>query len=1408
MTLPNINKPLMEEEDSQQNNIGWEVDKEAMDKLFAESGAAPQPQTPLIPEEEDTAKKDKGFFSLPSSFEEFVKDNIDQTIDVGKGIVSAPLALGNDVLNLGADIVNAGLKFFDPDPTDGTPQLPRNELPEEIKPQTGVGKFISTGAKWYIGGKLIDGAMAARGIYGALSNPAQIRNITQTSSILQEFAKTVTQPSQFHGSVSAEFAKEAIKDFILNSPADDTLATTLKESGCIDHPFFDMMVIDDDDSYLVRRARHAMEGFVIGSTLEASFEIGRQSIKQFKGITDYLKGTPAEAVTQESINKYLDSTHVADYWNSIGYKLRKQLSETGHTDGEITYTMHFLESYAATAKDKGQSIAAYLEELPFAFNIKDDAIMEGALGSIDGLTPDVAKILQVKSLRQLKECPIDIALNICLNKADEGKKGAVTMHELSHFFLWDTYRRSHLENAKDLSKAQWDNIAKFIRWDDTQTVFTRDQCERFAHNFEDYLRKGSTSDTSLNKAFSQFKEWMMKMEIDGKYNANKEPEELTAIYARLFTTPDMDAETKLLCSKGINMPLIKKDVETSTRMILRRENLGEVDAAHPIINTDYVEGPEDFRILLDKVQETIAPLLRKHKADGYTFAETMFDSAPLMQALVSDTPNAAKNFRKSFEDAVKHGDYDYASRVLAGNDALVNILQQVIELVQTDVDNAPSAQKMAFCNKLADWCNLAQEVSNVRTGIARGQNIHKYIKTGDIIGATSDYLDTIVAKGVNGYDIPTIMKHLQMLPEPEQQVRYLKRLTTAPTHNVIDLLNEYYTNSLLSNPATHMVNVLGNTVVAGVSPAEHIIGGYINQGLAKGANTLGIDWLADWLKGGGDEAVQEGIYRYLNTFNAIQDGLQLAEASLKTGTNSFGTSAIANGLVDAVPEQVLSSAIFKMNPNTDAAKLIDTMGKMLNIPSRCCMAEDTFFKVIASRSEAATQLWKEALSKNITDPQAIKDYIGDNLASKFKSVYDETGKLIKQAAIDKNVEEYALVQTFNNDRGTLVSMLQTAKQKCPLLHPIIPFVRTPARILDWTIQRTPIGLLYESQRQAFLGGGAEASKRLGQYAVGGTFITGAVMLAQNGKLTGGGPDSFQAKKSMQDLGWQPYSIKIGDKWYSYNRLDPIGSFFGVVGDYMDLAQAASDSDVDNNSIADMAQMLMTVMAKNVTDKTYLQNIGTLIQIINNPDPNSKKVQSWAAQLAGGFVPRILANGARDTGITDPYMKEASDFAAKLKAKMPYLSNELPTQYSWMTGDARAYGDYSLVNFIPNREAAKDQVKMELLTYGAKLGGPAKTMSNTRLTDEQYSRLCELHGTVKLGGLTMMESLENLVESPVYQQLPEGQARMKKINAVIQQYRETARKQLRQEYPELVKTVTSPYNGGTSSDFAKLLEFGR
>ena len=1348
-----------------------------------QSKTSPSVSSPLVPSEEKTHPDSSIYDVLGNNL---LADNVYNTADMLKGIMSAPLKIGNDIINTGVDAVNAGIRFFDSDYGDDRKDyIAHNELPDSTKPQTPLGYLAQSAASWYLGGKIIDTAMAAKMTTQAITAPGKLMEAQKVGTAFQELGKLVTTSSPYKGGAAVEYTKEAIKDFVLNAPEDDTLASYVKETGLIEHPFLDLMAVDDDDDMLIRRMKHSLEGFVIGTSLETTFEAGRQTVKLFKK----LNGTD---ISEKALKTFFDEADY-DYKLSTGYALRHQLTEAGYNDGQITQTMNLIESYAAVNKKQGQTIREYLADLDLNFIRKE-------------LDPGIHGAIELPGI--LSDNPVKILLNL----ADPNAQQTQTIsHELSHFFMWDTYRRA-VKDGDMNAITQWKAISNALGIAPDAKAVTPEQMEAFANGFETMLTTGKAPIQALEPAFKSFRKQSQALALDMMDSGAQLNPQLREAFGKLFITPNMDDEMKALYSRG---NLINEAVADLAGVYYKADNhMHSGDIPHGrrlrtgLINLDYTAYPDDIKNAIDRMAKGLEEHIPDNIKDVHTWSQVQAESIETFTKMITDTDHAADILKEGFRtgkyrDTMAHVANQYLGEV-------TDQMHQLFRLINSANDNEISQVADMYAEryfKLRDsFAQVALVSQEEVTQSARLLNVQKKINTLGTMGGVDFTKQALESGDKTAERFLREIKQIGMLgDDPVKTARYLNRTIG---EKAVGVINEYFTNSLLSNPATSIVNLIGNAAVTVTSPLEYILGGYISKGYAKAKDILGLGVGA--AKNDGDDAIRMGSHLYTGIGLSWKDARDTAQAAWKNESSVWGVKN-STGLLEYGPERWIASGTFGLDPQSTIGRAVDTLGKIINFPSKTLMTGDDFFKSINGRAMLYTDLWDEAISKGITKQDDLIKYVKDNWDDKILRTIKD-GTLHKEVLLDDKAREYALRQTFANDRGVIVGMLSKLKREHPLLHPLIPFVRTPARLVDWTVQRTPLGLLYQQQRDVLRKGGAEASKVLGQWALGGMFIGSAVMLAQSGRITGGGPANPQSNKAMMDLGWQPYSLKIGDKWYSFNRLDPIGSFFGVIGDYLEITNATGDTEKDANTVMDCAQAMLLAIAKNTTSKTYLQNIGSIISIIENPDiTGSKKISSYASQIGQGFVPRIITNLARDTGVTDPYMKEASGFLDRVKARTPGLSGDLPLQYSWLTGEARSFGDMSLINFVPSREAADDQIRQELLSYGAKLGGPSRIQNGVQLTDEQYSRLCELHGTVTISGRTLMQALEKEAMSSSYQKLPEGELRMKELNSVIGEYRQKAKEQLKREYPNELSpksfwdTDNAPQE---ETDLQKLIRYGQ
>jgi hypothetical protein len=142
---------------------------------------------------------------------------------------------------------------------------------------------------------------------------------------------------------------------------------------------------------------------------------------------------------------------------------------------------------------------------------------------------------------------------------------------------------------------------------------------------------------------------------------------------------------------------------------------------------------------------------------------------------------------------------------------------------------------------------------------------------------------------------------------------------------------------------------------------------------------------------------------------------------------------------------------------------------------------------------------------------------------------------------------------------------------------IIPFVRTPLNLLKYASERTPLGLFSQKSAITLAGknGAVARDTQVSRIALGTMVGVATYELASQGLITGGGPADKNKKAIMQANGWQDYSIRIGDMYYRYNRLDPFSVILGVVADAYEIYNASGAAHPDKEKIPSLVFAAIT-----------------------------------------------------------------------------------------------------------------------------------------------------------------------------------------------------------------------------------------
>ena len=329
----------------------------------------------------------------------------------------------------------------------------------------------------------------------------------------------------------------------------------------------------------------------------------------------------------------------------------------------------------------------------------------------------------------------------------------------------------------------------------------------------------------------------------------------------------------------------------------------------------------------------------------------------------------------------------------------------------------------------------------------------------------------------------------------------------------------------------------------------------------------------------------------------------------------------------------------------------------------------------------------------------------------------------------------------------------------------IPFTQVPAAIATRIVERTPIGIANQVVKQIkHIKTGGEFDQRAMSQAIGNGLFGPAIMgagyaLAQNGQLTFGYPTDKKERALWDAEGKQPYSVRVGDRWYSLNYLQPFGTLLSVGG------QAADAAKKGKNVQQIVAQGVATA-GQSVANQSFLKGISGALDAITDPE---RSVQKYVEQTTSSVVPNFIRSGAR---AADPIQRKPEGIVEGVKSGIPGLRQQTTPKYNEITGAPLPAKDTFANQYLNPLKPSKvkgDQVTSELARLQSTENGVIPTQynksalgKNNKLTDKQVQDL--------QSSITPQVNKEwsNLIKSQEYQQSSdEDKAKMlKKVSEQV------------------------------------------
>lgn len=707
--------------------------------------------------------------------------------------------------------------------------------------------------------------------------------------------------------------------------------------------------------------------------------------------------------------------------------------------------------------------------------------------------------------------------------------------------------------------------------------------------------------------------------------------------------------------------------------------------------------------------------------------------------------------------------------------------EKLVELAKTAASkNAGALDQFAFRKQMAIHSAIQAEVIGARTETARALASWKIPVKGGIERARA--VDQVMLAMGGPEQASEMARRLAILAEvganPAAIARFAEKGAGAAS---VDAVREAWINGLLSSPATHVVNTMSNTLVA--------FNSIIERGVAAGIRGF---------TGGEGVKAQEAAAMAFGMVESVRDAFKLAVRALRTGETSWTFNKM-----DLPRTHAISSEAFGMSRETGLGRFVDYVGTAVRVPTRLLGAEDEFFKAIGYRMELHAQAARTASQEGLR---------GFDFGKRVAEIVTNPPE-----SVMINSADAALYNTFTGEMGSFGKAIMNLRNIDHPLNPaifVLPFVRTPVNLARFAFERSPFAPLVSQWRADIAAGGARADLALAKMSTGTAVMLMAMDIADKGLITG--PGHYGSKdtattEAAQRQGLMPYSVKVGDRWYSYNRTDPFGMTIGFAASIAEAVKRGEISEEEVDEWQEVTAMSIAAVSQVVISKTYLEGFAKFVEMMSDPKRHS---QRYVDELFASFLP-MTAGMSAAKNLVDPVSREVSSPAEAVMARIAGLSENLPPRRNlWgeeITNESGLGKGYDFLSPIKSKPLNAQPIDREMVRLGKGVERIDKQTSfdgvraNMRFYPKAYDDYVRLAGNDlkhPAWGMGAKDYLNAVVSgkhpmSTVYNMLSDD-SRVAFIQAAIGDYRKLAQRQI----------LADPKHAGFASEVRQLKQFSQ
>lgn len=767
-------------------------------------------------------------------------------------------------------------------------------------------------------------------------------------------------------------------------------------------------------------------------------------------------------------------------------------------------------------------------------------------------------------------------------------------------------------------------------------------------------------------------------------------------------------------------------------------------------------GAFDYDVVTDRsaVQQAQAKIAR----DGWReVANSFIAKAELGQRITkADTAEAIS----AYNLAISEGDHKAAFELATA-------------IADAAHDSAQMVQAMNLMNRLTPegrLLTLRRLVDRMNDRAARQNRAPRQNTTnsGDLESARVDYIDK-----VTGFTLSDELATNYLMAETDaERAAAWDAITTSIADQIPSTFREkanfWRYTSMLTNPTTHIRNIMGNAIQMGARKIKNGIGTAIERAVIK------------------DQSQRTKAVNVDKDLKAFAKGQYETDQSAAMGSGKY-SDATAAGI-----EREIQSKRKMFNGEDVLSRAVQGIG---DLNSRALDYEDVIFNRAAYVDSFAQALQAKGVTAaeanagtRAADVEAARAYA---IEEAQKATYRNT------TALSEALSKRGRYDASDNivERG--ISFVTDA---------LLPFRKTPANILTTGLDYSPVGIV-KSVKEALWDvrrGNCTAADAVDSLASGltgtGIFALGAYLAAE-GLLHIRAGDDDKEEAFEKSMGGQDYAIQIGDKSYTLDWALPAAMPLFAGAATMKSVQKGGGTFV---SLVDAIKNIGSV----IWETSMLSALNDLISYWSYADdPGAYLISKAASSYAGQYIPTIGSKVASvfDDTVRKSYVEKgsgqvASDvnyFLQGAAKKVPGARNQLqPMVDMWgnevSNGSApeRVFQSFLSPGFLKaqdNSPATQEIRRLAKATGDSTVYPAAAEKSYTvkgetrTMTGEEYTRYA------KAMGQTRKELVEAALKLPAYKSMSNAE-KADYIQNVYKYAEETARQQVDPKYEPSTKWI--------------------